>query len=285
MTNWILMMSRRGVACALIAGLLGSSFGLANGNEQEVVTQASRAQVLLQSSDSAVVNLRLQGVVYGVDSSHHAFQLRDDFGFVWLEMGAFKQPIESGMELAVEGTGVLGNRHAFLGYGPVVDNDGWHAVVERAGTMFLEPGKHPFELDYFQRISTGSLDLFYEGPGISRTNIPSTALFYRNKGESDSYLPGVQYDYFEGSWEQLPDFGQLTPQLSGITTNISITPSPRDTNYALRFTGYIDIPRRGVYRFILSSDDGSRLFISYASSNEVKIVGRKPPCRRLAKSH
>jgi hexosaminidase len=34
---------------------------------------------------------------------------------------------------------------------------------------------------------------------------------------------------------------------------------PRSENFGIRFTGFLDAPRTGIYRFSLDSDDGSML--------------------------
>jgi hypothetical protein len=72
---------------------------------------------------------------------------------------------------------------------------------------------------------------------------------------------GVKYKYYEGSWTQLPDFSKLTPKSEGVVHNFSITKRDRDSGYALRFNGQINIPLEGQYSFFVRSDDGSQLLI------------------------
>ena len=48
---------------------------------------------------------------------------------------------------------------------------------------------------------------------------------------------------------------------TGKSKQVSLEPRGRDSNYALRFTGYIEIKTPGSYTFTLGSDDGSRLII------------------------
>jgi len=83
--------------------------------------------------------------------------------------------------------------------------------------------------------------------------------------EAQTDLPelveGIAFEYFEGSWEQLPDFDQVTPVKSGITDTIDLKLRNRDDNIGLRFTGYIQIQNDGVYTFFTRSDDGSKLYI------------------------
>ena len=73
---------------------------------------------------------------------------------------------------------------------------------------------------------------------------------------------GLTYSYFEGVWGQLPDFFLLKPILRGVTSNIDLTIKKRNSDYALLFKGYLKVPETGVYQFLLSSNDGSRMCIS-----------------------
>lgn len=72
---------------------------------------------------------------------------------------------------------------------------------------------------------------------------------------------GLRYEYFEGSWDKLPDFYVLTPGEKGLVDNFDISVSPSSDNFTLCFTGYIDIPVDGNYIFYTNSDDGSELYI------------------------
>jgi predicted alpha/beta superfamily hydrolase len=74
---------------------------------------------------------------------------------------------------------------------------------------------------------------------------------------------GLNYKYYEGSWDKLPDFKQLKPVLSGrIDSAFNWSKLPRKINFATLIEGYIEIREEGYYVFGLSSDDGSKLFIN-----------------------
>ncbi|UOQ68192.1 GDSL-type esterase/lipase family protein [Hymenobacter volaticus] len=72
---------------------------------------------------------------------------------------------------------------------------------------------------------------------------------------------GLNYQYYEGSWRELPDFNMLAPEKEGSTAWPTLAPRNRDEHFAFRYTGYIDVPADGEYTFYTSSDDGSQLFI------------------------
>jgi alpha-L-fucosidase len=72
---------------------------------------------------------------------------------------------------------------------------------------------------------------------------------------------GIKYNYYEGVWEKIPDFDSFNPGESGFAEQMDLSPQKRKENFALSYTGYLSVDKRGVYTFALTSDDGSRLFI------------------------
>jgi len=77
-------------------------------------------------------------------------------------------------------------------------------------------------------------------------------------------LDGLTYQYYEGSWSALPNFAQLTPKTVGIASHIDVSKRERDDNFALRFSGLLDVPSSGAWTFSTVSDDGSALYIDGA---------------------
>jgi len=75
--------------------------------------------------------------------------------------------------------------------------------------------------------------------------------------------PGLRWDYYEiGGLSALPNFASLTPVRSGIAVDFMIDAAmPRPDNFAVRFSGFIDIVKDGQYTFTTISDDGSALWI------------------------
>ena len=73
--------------------------------------------------------------------------------------------------------------------------------------------------------------------------------------------PNIKYDYYEGSWNNLPDFTTLKPKESGGVAGFDLSVRKRNGNFAIRYVAYLHISRDGKYRFELGSDDGSKLFI------------------------
>ena len=72
---------------------------------------------------------------------------------------------------------------------------------------------------------------------------------------------GLRCEYFEGEWKKLPNFDSLKAVKDTVADTVAIPSYARKEDYGLRFTGYINIPRDGMYEFILDSDDGSALYV------------------------
>lgn len=107
---------------------------------------------------------------------------------------------------------------------------------------------------------------------------PATTYYYKvqaiNKdgasGFAGSEAGGLQYEYFEGNFTQLPNFSALTPVKTGTVENVDISVRNRNEQYAFKFAGYINIPTSGTYTFYTASDDGSKLYIDgFAPANQV----------------
>ncbi|MCA9197803.1 MAG: HEAT repeat domain-containing protein, partial [Planctomycetales bacterium] len=78
--------------------------------------------------------------------------------------------------------------------------------------------------------------------------------------------PGIKVDYFQPNPNNvaLETLADLKPAASGIVPEIvfDVPQLIRRDEFALRFTGSILIEKAGRYRFFISSDDGSRLYIN-----------------------
>jgi hypothetical protein len=74
---------------------------------------------------------------------------------------------------------------------------------------------------------------------------------------------GWNYKYYEGTWENIPDFSNLKLKSSGKVNSIEDLDlvKLREDYWAAVFESYIEIPEDGEYIISISSDDGSRLFI------------------------
>ena len=97
------------------------------------------------------------------------------------------------------------------------------------------------------------------GERVTRTQFTFTEP--RPAENPSGLVPGLAYRYYEGKWRALPNFAELSPTQSGTAADFSLVPAGRGENFGLTFSGYVRVPRDGVYMFYASSDDGSRLTI------------------------
>ncbi len=85
-----------------------------------------------------------------------------------------------------------------------------------------------------------------------------------SKKDTRGLKPGLVVSYAEGSWDKTPDFGKVKILFSKVTSRVDLSARKRNHDYALRFSGFLKIPRTGVYTFTLGSDDGSVLSLGGA---------------------
>jgi len=73
---------------------------------------------------------------------------------------------------------------------------------------------------------------------------------------------GLTRAHYRGQWQSLPDFDRLKPDKTDTSATFDLGTCAGQDGFALRFTGYIDVPADGVYGFYTASDDGSRLHVA-----------------------
>lgn len=74
---------------------------------------------------------------------------------------------------------------------------------------------------------------------------------------------GLTYSYYEGSWNNLPDFSKLKVKKTGNIANFNLAPAMKPNYYSFKFEGLINISQSGEYTFYTVSDDGSKLYINH----------------------
>ena len=149
-----------------------------------------------------------------------------------------------------------------LGNDRLIDNNGAHGNQEKSRYLAMEAGEYPISVEFFNGGGTHDLTLSYEGPNLPKQPIPASAFVVRNSIPiPPPTTPGLEYQYFQGSWSALPDFDSLQPVKIGVTGAVSIAPRLRNNDYGLRLFGWIYLPKDGVWRFSTTSDDGLALFL------------------------
>ena len=166
------------------------------------------------------------------------FVLKDGSGIVEIEMDLNGQPVSTGKRVRLDGQGTItkigaGFRIGVIG--PVVDNNGLHQMVEKSGMVYLEAGRQPIRLDWFNGIDKSGLVVEYAGPDLLRQKIPASSLFLTQTNQAN----GLAYRSFEVVEEVLPDFNQLPAIKSGTATNFDLSILPHPEHVGLEFTGYM----------------------------------------------
>jgi alpha-L-fucosidase len=75
----------------------------------------------------------------------------------------------------------------------------------------------------------------------------------------DHIEPGLRYEYFEGTFDKTTDLAK--PIKRGVVHTFDLAPRARASRFGFRYSGFLKVPKRGVYQFALASDDGSRLLV------------------------
>jgi len=269
-----------GLRCLIFAGSLVCTETVSTG---QTVSAAPLLAITncLQARQIGVQNLgishpiRLEGQVCWVSPTHRAFAMMDASGGLILEMDAPDQRVSLGQRLRLTGSAtVMRTGDVFkIGVGGlIVDNDGLHPMAERAGAVFLKAGKIPIRVDWYNGPGLFGLEINYEGPDLPRHRINDSELF-RSLGETTNLVSGLDYRDYEGWWTELPNFSRLKPVRTGTVHNFDVVVRTRDEDVGLQFTGFFEVPRDGIYKFYLTSDDGSRLFVGRPNM-QVEVIGQ-----------
>jgi signal transduction histidine kinase len=217
-----------------------------------VVTNVAQLRQLARENAPAP-NLRLEGVVWWANAAQGKFVLQDASGAEVLELeagGAFPQ---SGERVRLVGTTTVVRRSFALRLGPkgpVVDNNGVHAMIEKSGAVFLPAGPQPVRIEWFNGVEGFGLAVECAGPELPRQNISALAA-----------PPGWLIRYYEVAGNLLPDFSALPAFKQETRLTLQLTNLPRSEHIGAVITGSLAVPRPGLYTFFLKSDDGSRLFV------------------------
>lgn len=95
---------------------------------------------------------------------------------------------------------------------------------------------------------------------------PNTTYHYRVRstapsGNSAFEAAALNWSYYEGSFTSLTQVASSLALTSGTSTNFSLAPRLRDTNFGFVWTGFLQVPVAGTYTLFTRSDDGSDLWI------------------------
>lgn len=263
------MTSKARFFCAsLLVGLASAGFSETNRPTSEPISHKviTTIQELQQASVAEHGNLgliRLEGTVLFTNPTRNLLALHDESGAALLEVESEGQTITAGAKVLLQGQCRTDGTQFSLQPIKVVNNDGLHAMEEKSGTVFLEAGRHPFSLTWFDGMGESGLEVYYQGPGLRRQRIPDSALYHRMTSDGGlRWVNGLTYKAYQGQWTQAPDFRRMPAVKQGTTANFDVGLVVRRNNAGLMFSGFVEVPQAGLYTFSTVSDDGSQLFVS-----------------------
>lgn len=239
------------------------------------LTRVAQLRPLESTSQRILCPVRLEGVVVAASVSRGVLAFQDDSGAALVEMYLQGQELHPGQRVVVEGNCVVEGARVKMGNPVLADNDGLHIMIEKSGAMFLKVGKHAIRVAWFNRLSPSGLEVYYQGPDLPRQRVPNSALFRPVLDAATGAIEwrnGLDYRGYEGAWQQVPDATTFAPVKQGSTANFDIGVASRSENVGLEFSGFVEVPRDGVYTFSTISDDGSRLFLD-EQAPRLEIIG------------
>ncbi|MCW1887844.1 histidine kinase [Luteolibacter flavescens] len=218
-------------------------------------------QRTMEEKSREILSFTVEGTVCSAGGKWVALQ--DASGTVLLECPYLPPGCTQGMRLRIEGDHcqIVRDRSGLrLGTAPVVDNDGHHSRVARAGMVYLEKGKQPLRMEWFNGFAESTLEVTMAGEGKEGATVPLISLFHRTDGD-EKFWQGLAYETYTGNWNAIPDFRSMTPVTRGVTAGFDVGVLPQSYHAGAVFTGYLDVAEAGRYSFEVTSDDGSRFFI------------------------
>jgi len=173
-------------------------------------------------------------------------------------------PWERGQRVQIQGYCVLDGTNLLLDARPLIENDGIHSMYEQSAGLWLEPGRVPIRVRYFNKTGDHSLTICVAGPGMARQIVPAAMLWHGQTNLSTgavTWTPGLLDKSYAGDWDVIPDFTKLPAVKTGVVPTFDISVSGGGDYFGMEFDGCIDITRPGFYTFFDESDDGSLLDI------------------------
>lgn len=268
---------------SIIALLLATGTAQLMG-QPATVTTCSMAHRLKAEPVLGLHPIQLEGTVYYADAASGYLVLGDGADFADFEVELNQERLRFGDRVRLEGVAELGGSRSRLRRAPVVENDGLHGDELRTGQVYLAPGHHRVELQYFQAFGSQTLSVAWSGPGVLRQILPGAALLQRGRDDMvvpEKPKPGLQFSQYSGQWDRLPDFDKIRATKTGVASSCDPGVAQLPTHYALLFTAWLPITNGGTYTFEVTSDDGSRLLLDPISPT-ITPLGRGvvPPARQ-----
>ncbi len=218
----------------------------------------------LDSAPQAVRDLDLDVTVCAASRPEIGVVIVEDkSGVELLEMGDVGRQFSPGERVRIRHDDCLLRRREMgvqISANPLINDDGLHSGTVAQADAGLIQGKIPLRVDWFNYWYAFGLNVAWCRPAHT---IQASNLWHAVVSSTGitNYLPGLQAEDYEGSWDSVPDFNLLNPAKTGEVTNIDLGFRSRNEGVGIRYSGYLDVPTNGNYHFVDWSDDGSMVFL------------------------
>ena len=126
-----------------------------------------------------------------------------------------------------------------------------HKFPDAQGTLWDGSGR--FRVLLKTTDDHGNIDWTYEPVVVGTTAMQALP--------ATNTQPGLNYQYYEGTWNGLPAFGQLSSSSNGTANGLDLSVRKRDDNYGIVYDGLLNVPADGGYTFMLLGTDAASLTI------------------------
>ena len=213
---------------------------------------------------------------------------QDETGFQLLQMGDFDREIFPGERIRIRHNSCLLREREMgveISAAPVIDVDGLHPRKLGTAEVELPAGKIPLQLEWFNFRRLFALDVSFASSNESPHSIAASNLWHAvvTADGATNFLPGLRAECFEGAWDALPDFNLLKSAKTEVVSNFNLDIRSRDEGVGIRYSGHLEVPHDGRYRFEVWSDDGALLFLGARNVPVITLDHTTAPSAKVCK--
>jgi alpha-mannosidase len=118
----------------------------------------------------------------------------------------------------------------------------------------------PFSIDKTTTIQARAFRMDFDDGYIAQASF--NKLYPHEAAAGAGLSPGLSGRYYEGEWSKLPNFDTVAIVREFKADAVGLPSFAREEDFGLTLRGYIKVPVDGLYQFYISSDDGSKLYVS-----------------------
>ena len=186
--------------------LLGTMLFNLNAQTLPVFTNLAQVAVAASQNSGLIAILKLKATVFACSTNCDVLLLADESGGGLLELDGLNEDFQPGDRVEIEGGKCLlrmSEAGVYVCVAPMLNIDGLHAARTIDGQYFLEAGRHPVRLDWFNQF--GAFELSCVGIEVNSAAPPSATAPLTES----NLLHAVSAECFQGFWNQLPNFRLL----------------------------------------------------------------------------